>query len=98
VRTWGTRLIGLGGSGGAKGRFDFMPETAIYLSGVDPEGRPAFYFQLLRGGVVVPLDRYSVFYCFPFRTDDADPELRSFPPQAGKKFAGDSVEDLLGIP
>jgi hypothetical protein len=86
------------GPGGSQSDLDFMTEISIDLGGIDPERHPAFHLEQLRGSIVVPLDGHSIFHGFPFRSGDADAELRRFPPQAGKKFASDSVENLLGTP
>jgi len=76
---------------------DFVTEIPADAGGVDPKRRSAFHFQQFRFGIVVPLDDDSILFDFSMRSCDADADLGSFLPQAGKNGPRDSVKCLPGV-
>src|SRR5579859_7975744 len=86
-----------GGAAGAKYHFYFVAEISTDLGGIQPERRPAFYFQQLRAWIIVPLNNHSIFYRFPFWAGDPDAKPGSFTTQPRKNCAGDPMKGLLWI-
>src|ERR1700678_339008 len=88
---------GSGGPSRSTSSLNFVTEIPVDAGGVDPEGRSAFHLQQFRLGVVVPVDGDSVLFHFSVRSCDADADLRSFLPEAGKNDPRDSVKYLPGV-
>jgi hypothetical protein len=86
-----------GGPSRSTSGLDFVAEIPVDAVGVDPKGRSAFHLQQFRLGIVVPVDGDSVLFHFSIRSCDADADLRSFLPEAGKNGPRDSVKYLPGV-
>src|SRR5271156_5739244 len=91
------RRLDSSGSTRSPSGLDFVTEIPVDAGGVDPKGRSAFHLQHFRLSVVVPLDYDSILFGFSIRSCDADADLRSFLPQAGKNGPCDSVKYLPGV-